>query len=57
VGVRAWQTSSCPQDDLTPTGHAEGTVERVEPNRVEIESKGKTITRKGTEENPAAVVS
>ena len=37
--------------------HAEGHVEDVIPHDATIESKGKEIKRKGTEENPAVVVS
>lgn len=36
--------------------HAEGQVEEVVPHDAQIESKGKTITRKGDEENPAVKV-
>ncbi len=37
--------------------HAEGHVEDVIPHDATIESKGKEIKRKGTEDNPAVVVS
>jgi len=36
--------------------HAEGHVQEVIPETASIESKGKEITRKGTEDNPAVVV-
>jgi hypothetical protein len=36
--------------------HAEGEVEEVVPDDAQIQSKGKTITRKGTEDNPAVKV-
>ena len=36
--------------------HAEGHVEDVIPHDATIESKGKEIKRKGTEDNPAVVV-
>ena len=36
--------------------HAEGEVREVKPERVTIESKGKHVTRVGTEDNPAVVI-
>lgn len=36
--------------------HAEGEVRELKPERVTIESKGKHITRVGTEDNPAVVI-
>jgi hypothetical protein len=38
------------------TSHAEGDVREVKPERTTIESKGKHITRVGTEDNPAVVI-
>eukprot|EP00775_Hariotina_reticulata_P007646 gene7646-7849_t len=38
------------------SGHAEGVVKEVSPEKVTITSKGKQITRNGTEDNPAVVI-
>lgn len=38
------------------SGHAEGTVEKVIADRMEIQTKGSKITRDGTQENPAIVI-
>lgn len=37
-------------------GIAEGTVREVKPERTTIESKGKTIVRNGTPDNPALII-
>lgn len=37
-------------------GLAEGTVKSVHNQRISIESKGKTITRNGSDDNPAIVI-
>ena len=37
-------------------GLATGTVESVHAERTEIESKGKKITRNGTEDDPAIII-
>lgn len=38
------------------SGLAEGTVKSVHPETITIESKGKTITRHGSADNPAVVI-
>ncbi|RYH34782.1 MAG: DUF2945 domain-containing protein [Alcaligenaceae bacterium] len=37
-------------------GTASGTVEKVAHEKTEITSKGQTITRNGTDDNPAIVI-
>lgn len=37
-------------------GMGHGTVKEVRAERTEIESKGKTITRNGTRDNPAIII-
>lgn len=37
-------------------GTASGTVEKVAHSKTEIQSKGETITRNGTKDNPAVVI-
>lgn len=37
-------------------GTADGTVEKVSHETTEIQSKGETITRNGTKDNPAIVI-
>jgi len=43
----AWQWGS---------GLAQGTVQSVHHDRTQIESKGKTIVRNGTPDNPALII-